>query len=131
MPPIESTEKKRQIKKDNGEVVEITEEEFQNAVDVFKLLSNWDKELFFDTFSGTKLKLRMLKPEDAKQYVGKHVYIAIFVKEEVQTKFYDAYYKLEKVKLLRALKKGHELSIEGINGKDIEIENRRVFVESE
>lgn len=127
--PNESTAKKRQFKQDNGEIVEITEEEFKNAVSVFKILSDWDKDLFFDAYNGVKLKMRMLKPEDAKQFVGKHVYIAIFVKEEVQTKFYDTYYKLEKVKLLRSLKKGNELSIEGITGKEIEIENRRVFVE--
>ncbi|MEQ1723475.1 MAG: hypothetical protein ABL930_09885 [Pseudobdellovibrio sp.] len=127
--PKESNEIKRQIKKDNGEVVEITEEEFQNVVSLFKLLSDWDKDLFFDAFNGVKLKMRMLKTEDAKKFVGKYVYIAIFVKEEVQTKSYDAYYKLEKVKLLASFKKGEELKIEGIDGKPIEIENRRVFVD--
>lgn len=123
----DSKSKKRQFKMDNGEVVKITEEEFQNVVDFFKILSNWDKELFFEAFSGLKVKLKVLSPEIAKQFVGKHILVAIMVKEEIQTKHYDVYYKLEKVKLLSSKKKGEELTVEGVSGKPIEIENRRVF----
>lgn len=123
----DSKAKLRQFKMDNGEVVKITEEEFQNVVDFFKILSNWDKELFFEAFSGSNVKLKALSPQLAKQFVGKHILIAIIVKEEIQTKHYDVYYKLEKVKLLSSKKKGEELTIEGLDGKPIEIENRRVF----
>lgn len=125
----DSKSKTRQFKKDNGEIVRITEEEFQNVVDFFKILSNWDKDLFLETFNGSKLRLKVLRPELATQFVGKQVFVAIFVKEEVQAKHYDVYYKLEKVKLLSLKKKGEELTIQGLDGKPIEIENRRVFFE--
>lgn len=126
----DSKEQIRQFKKDSGEVVEMSEEEFQQIVDVFKILSNWDKELFLEAYNGAKLKLRILRPEDAKKAVGKDIFVSILVKEEIQTKAFDFYYKLEKVKLLGAAKKGSELRIEGIDGKPIAIENRRVFFES-
>lgn len=125
-----SRENKRQIKKDNGEIVEITDEEFQDVVEVFKILSNWDKELFLEAYNGSKIKLKLLLPEIVKQYVDKYIFISIMVKEEVQTKHYDVYYKLEKVKLLSSKKKGEELVVEGMDGKPIEIENRRVFFEA-
>ncbi len=109
--------------------VEMTEEEFQRVVDYVKILSNWDKELFVEAYNGTNLKLRILVPEEAKKFVGKYVYISMYVKEEIQSKTYDVYYKLEKVKLCSIAKKGNELTIEGLDGKAIEIVNRRVFVE--
>ncbi len=123
-------EKARQFKKDNGEIAKLTEDEFQQVVEVFKILSNWDKDLFLEAYNGAKLKLRILRPEDTKNAVGKEIFVSILVKEEIQTKAFDFYYKLEKVKLLGSAKKGSELTIEGIDGKPIEIENRRVFFQS-
>lgn len=124
-----SREKVRQFKKDNGEVVEMTEHEFQQVVEFFKILSNWDKELFIEAFNGSKIKLKLLIPNIVKKYIGKYVFISIMVKEEIQAKHFDVYYKLEKVKLLSSKKKGEVLAIEGVDGKSIEIDNRRVFFE--
>ncbi|MEQ1723479.1 MAG: hypothetical protein ABL930_09905 [Pseudobdellovibrio sp.] len=127
--PRKRLEKKRILKKENGEIVTIQEADFQKFVDSFRILEDWDKEVFFDSSNGQKLKVRRLKSENANQYAGKHVYISIFIKEQIQGNFYDAYYKLEKVKVRRVLSNGGKLVITGIDGREIQIENLMVFVE--
>ncbi|HEX7676210.1 MAG TPA: hypothetical protein VF412_18680 [Bdellovibrio sp.] len=120
----------REFKIENGDVIKLTEEELQRVVDVFKLLSSMDNKIMMEAVNGSKVDLARLGPEKVKDYVGKYIFVAITVKEQVQLKHWDFYYKLERVKLLGIDRKTKNIRIEMQGKKSIEIEPRGIFVEA-
>lgn len=119
----------REMKLENGEVIKVTEEEFQNVANVFKILAETDQRIMMEAVNGSKVKLARIGQEKVKDYVGKDIFVAIVVKEEVQLKQWDFYYKLEKVKLKGLNRKTNEVRVETPAGQSIEIEPRGIFAE--
>ena len=120
----------REMKLENGDIIKITEQEFQNVVDVFKMLTKTDHKIMMEAVNGSKIKLAKVESEKVKDFVGKDVFIAVTVKEQVQLKHWDFYYKLERVKLLGINRKTKEVRIETPSGESVELESRGIFVET-
>lgn len=125
----EDAQKERETKTTNGEILGLTKEEFDRVVDVFKTLRKWDDELLITAVNGMQIKLKRPTENSLKNYVGKHIFIALRVREEIQSQEWDHYYKLEKVMLTSWSEKADRLKVHGRNGKLFEIEPRGVFVE--
>lgn len=119
----------REMKIEIGDIIKMTEQEFQNVVDLFKMLADADRKIMMEAVNGSKTRLGKLGAEKFKDYIGKDIFIAIAVKEELQTKQWDFYYKLEKVKLLGVNRKTKELRIETTRKENVEIEPRDIFIE--
>ena len=119
----------REMKLKNGEIVKLTEEEFQNVVSVFKILADTDQRIMMEAVNGSQIKLGRLLPDKLKNHIGKEIFVAVAVKEEIQLKHWDFYYKLERVKLLGLNRKTKEIRIETPRKESIEIEPRGIFIE--
>lgn len=112
---------------ENNEAIKLTPDELQQVVDYFSTLRKWDNELFHDTFNNAKIKLRPLFIDELKDFIGKKIWIAVTVKETVQMKDWDFYYKLETTVLKKVNKKLNTVIIEDPTNKEMEIEVRRLF----
>ncbi len=126
---MSSKQQKREFKIENGEIIRLSEEELESAVNVFQILRKCDNHLLLEALNGSKIKLRRLMDEEIKIYVGVPIFIAIHVKEEIQMKHWDFYYKLEKVTLDSYSVKTKLCSIKTHRQDKIEIEARNIFVE--
>lgn len=121
----------REYKKENGEVIKLTEEEFARVVDVFKILLEQDQKLIKEALNGSKLELKPIPLSKIKDHVGKNIFVAIQVKEEIQSNFYDFYYKLESVKLENYNSKDQLLRIKTYSDLSAKIEPRGIFFQEE
>jgi len=120
----------REMKLTNGDAVIITEEEFQRVVEVFKMLRDTDRRIILEAVNGSKVNLVPLFPDNVRQHIGKKIWVAIQVKEELQGQNWDFYYKLERVTLDGVDRNTKLLIVKTLNNWELKIETRGVFLEN-